>query len=67
MRRFMNKTGKSNMNLSRIRSLCIEIYITLNRLNPEFMKDLFRLHATKRVQREKHEFNLKTLNYNQVT
>ena len=30
---------------------------TLNNLNPEFMKDLFIYRATKRVQREKYNFN----------
>ena len=34
----MNKTAKPNMSLRRTRSLCIEIYKTLNNLNPEFMK-----------------------------
>ena len=34
----MSKTAKPNMSLRRTRSLCIEIYKTLNNLNPEFMK-----------------------------
>ena len=44
----LNKTGQTNMNLTRTRSLCIEIYKTLNNLNPEFI--LFRLRVTKIVQ-----------------
>ena len=39
-------------------TFCIHIYKNLNNLNPEFMKDLFQLCATKRVQREKHKFDL---------
>ena len=55
------------MNLRRTRSLCIGIYKTLNYLNLEFMKDLFRLRATKRILREKYKFNLEIPKSNQVT
>ena len=54
----LNRTEKPNLNLRRTKSFCIEIYKTLNMLNPEFMKDLFRLHATNKLQREKYKFNL---------
>ena len=53
----LNKTGKPNVNQRRTRSLCIHIYKNLSNLNPEFIKDLFGLRATKRVQREKYKFN----------
>ena len=46
----LNKTGKLNMKLRRIRGLCVEIYKTLNNLNSNFLKDLFRLHVTNTVQ-----------------
>ena len=39
----LEKSGKCNMNLQRIRSLCIEIYKTINRLNPDFMKNTFEM------------------------
>ena len=39
------------MKLRRTNIPCIQIYKTLNNLNPEFMEDLFELRATKRVQR----------------
>ena len=35
------KSGNPSMNLRRTRSLCIEIYKTINNLNLEFMKNLF--------------------------
>ena len=60
----LNKTVKPNMSPRKARSLCIEIYETLNNLSLEFMKDLLRLHATKRVQREKYKSNLETPNSN---
>lgn len=39
-------------------TFCIHIYKNLNNLNPEFMKDLFQLCATKRVQGENYKFDL---------
>ena len=40
------------MNLRSSRSLCIEIYKTSNNLNPDFMKNLFKVCKTDRAQRE---------------
>ena len=40
------------MNVNRLRLLCIEIYKTINNLNPEFMRDLFSLRETSRPIRE---------------
>ena len=37
----LEKSGKCNMNIRRLRCLCIEIYKTLNDLNPSFMKEIF--------------------------
>ena len=34
----LEKSGKCNMNLRRIKFLCIEIYKTINSLHPDFMK-----------------------------
>ena len=41
--------GKSIMNVTRLRCLCIEIFKTLNNINPAFMNDIFDLRKTKRV------------------
>ena len=35
----LEKSGKCNMNIRQLRFLCIEIYKTLNELNPSFMKE----------------------------
>ena len=40
------------MNVNRLRILCIEIYKTINNLNPEFMRDLFSLRETNRLIRK---------------
>ena len=42
----LQKSGYPNMNLRRQRTLCIEIYKTLNKLNPGYMKDIFNLRNT---------------------
>ena len=49
------------MNLRRTRSLCIEIYKTINNLQPEFMKNLFKFFKTNTGQREQYKLNLKIL------
>ena len=40
------KSDRTTMNVNRLRLLCIEIYKTINNLNPEFMRDLFSLRET---------------------
>ena len=55
------------MNVNRLRILCIEIYKTINNLNPEFMRDLFSLRETSRLIREKYVLNLNIPVHNQVT
>ena len=41
--------GKSNMNLRQIRFLCIEIYKTINCLNPDFIKKNFEMKKNNQV------------------
>ena len=45
----LNKTGKSQMIVYRLRSLCIEIFKTLHGLNPSFMKNIFIFHTENRI------------------
>ena len=47
------KARYPNMNLRRQRTLRIEIYKTLNKLNPGYMNDIFELRNTVRLTREK--------------
>ena len=37
----LDKTNKSTRNVKRLRFLCVEIYKTINNLNPSFMKQIF--------------------------
>ena len=55
------------MNVNRLGILCIEIYKTINNLNPEFMRDLSSLRETSRLIREKYMLNFSILVHNQVT
>ena len=38
----LEKAGKIKMNVYRLRNLCVEIYKTINKLNPEFMNNTLR-------------------------
>ena len=63
----LKKSENPNMNLRRTRSLCIEIYKTINNLNPGFMKNLFKVRKTNRAKREQYKLNLKIPKSNQVS
>ena len=63
----LEKSDYPNMNLRRQRTLCIEIYKTLNILNPSYMNDIFKLRNTDRLTREKYELNLEIPKSNQAT
>ena len=46
------------MNVKRLNALCIELYKTINELNPKFMSDLFKLQFTNRPVRERCKINM---------
>ena len=56
-----------NMNLRRQRTLCIELYKTLNKLKPGYMNDIFKLRNADRLTREKYKLNLEIPKPNQAT
>ena len=60
-------SGKSTMNANRLRSLCIEIFKTLNNINPAFMNEMFELSKTNRAVRNQYKLNLEVPIINQVT
>ena len=62
----LKKSGNLSMNLSKTRSLCIEIYRAINNLNPEFTKSFFKVCKTNRAQREQYTLNLEIPESNQV-
>ena len=46
------------MVVKRNHKLCIEMYKTLNNLNPSFMKEIFELKLSSRPVREQYKLNL---------
>ena len=63
----LEKSGKCNMNIRRLRFHCIEIYKALNNLNPSFMKEIFEMRNEIRVTSDRYRLNLNTPRRNQVT
>ena len=59
--------GKSTVNVNRLRSLCIEIFKTLNNINPAFMNEVFELRKTNSAVRNQYKLNLEVPIINQVT
>ena len=62
----LTKCGKSIINLRNHRSVCIELFKTLNDINPSFMKELFQLRITNRPVRENYLLNMFVPKTNQV-
>ena len=63
----LEKSGYPNMNLRKQKTLCIEIFKTLNKLNPGYMNGIFKLRNTDRLTREKHKLNLEIPKLSQAT
>ena len=62
----LKKSGNPGVNLRRTRSLWIEVYKIINNLNPEFMKNLFKVPKSNRAQRDQYNLNLEIPKSNQV-
>lgn len=60
-------SSKSTMTLMHYMFFWIEVYKTLDNLNPSFMKGLLELKKTIRLVHEPYEMNLNILGTNQVT
>ena len=63
----LTKTGKNFMSVYRLKSLCIEIFKTINNLNPIYMKDIFQLAITDRPVRQHNTHNLKKVSMRTTT
>ena len=55
------------MNVKRLRVFCIELQETINKLNPSFMGDIFKLRSNNRPVRGKHKMNMIIHEFNQVS
>ena len=63
----LKKSGKFCVELNRLRYLCIEIYKTINNINPSFMKQIFQLRETNRTFRNQYKPNLNVSKVNQAS
>ena len=63
----LSKAGKSTMNVRRFRTLCVEIYKTLNDLCPRFMNNIFKLKIKGREVCDKYKLNSDISKWNQKT
>jgi hypothetical protein len=61
----LNNAGKTTMLISRLKTLCIEIYKTINGENPAYMKEIFKKSCNKSSSRLPN--NLEVPRANQVT
>ena len=55
------------MSVNKLRNLCVEIYKTINKLNPKFMNNVVKVKENKTLVREQYKLNLGTPEWNQVT
>ena len=54
------------MSVNRLRNLCDGIYKTINKLNTEFMNNIFKVKGNKRLVTEQYKINLETPEWDQV-
>ena len=62
----LDKKKKSTMAVVRLSYLCLEIHKTINRLNPVFMTDIFKLSDSKKPTRKQSLLDLNVTRPNQV-
>ena len=55
------------MTASRLRILCVEIYKSINSVNPSFMNEIFILRVTNRMVRSQYRLNLDIPKVNRVS
>ena len=55
------------MKVNRLRSLCIEIYKSINNINPTYMNEISKLRKTSRAVRSNYKLNLDVPTINQVS
>ena len=63
----LEKSGECNINIRRLRFLCIEIYKIVNDLIPSYMKEILEKRDGNRVTRDRCKSNLNIPRRSQVT
>ena len=62
----LQKAGQETIKVKRLRSLCIEIYKSINNINPMYINEIFKLRKTSRAVRSNYKLNLDVPTINQV-
>ena len=62
----LHKSWKTTVNVWNLRTLCKEIFKSLNKLNPVFLKEIFYFKESNRRVREKYKLNLRIPKIKQV-
>lgn len=60
----LEKPGKIPMTVTKLQTLRIEIYKTINRLNPSLVSDIFKVKMYQRFPMDKFKLNLDILRQN---
>ena len=63
----LQKAGKKTIKVKRLRSICIEIYKSINNINPMYINEIFKLRKTSRAVRSNNKPNLDVPSINQVS
>ena len=61
----LKKSGKVCMEVNRLRYLCIEIFKSMNSINPSFMEKIFLLREINSTVRNQFKLNLSVSKVNQ--
>ena len=60
------KAGKVKMSVNMLKILFVEIYKTMNTMNPESTNKIFKVKENKKLVTEQYRLNLETPEWNQV-
>ena len=63
----LQKAGKETMKVNRSRGLCIEIYKSINNINPMYMNEIFKLRKASIAVRSNYKLNLDVPTIKQVS
>ena len=63
----LEKAEKVKMSVNMLRNFCAELYKAINKLNQEFINNIFKVKENKRLVREQYKLNLETPEWNHVT
>ena len=56
--KLLQKAGKETMKVNKLRSLCMEIYKSINNIKLTYMNEIFKLRKTSRAFRSNYKLNL---------